>query len=286
MSRPEVDFSDLEIAEAQLREVAAESEEKKQAWLTLRDSLTPGQRELLLAYLNIERPREWAIGALAALKPLRRERHEFREREAQQGAAARAELRALERQIRDLTQQLESVQTRLRATTGREAAVITIPQPDRATETALRADVRRLTKEVEQLRKKPRRAHEVERQLRRQNALINRLFREIKDAETMREIEAAYADVLPDPPASPDWDYKPVSKRRPSPSEVVTEAPFIVGAAADQIEALVRARGQCTKPEVSAALPDDLRPHLAVAYKHLHAARRVRVDGWKLSLWT
>lgn len=84
-------------------------------------------------------------------------------------------------------------------------------------------------------------------------------------------------------PAPADWDYKPVPTQKPNRSEVVTDVPEQVRRVADRVEHYIRRhpRGVAKKPDVSSAFPSD-RPYLAAAYRHLHASRRVRVNGWSL----
>lgn len=98
-----------------------------------------------------------------------------------------------------------------------------------------------------------------------------------KQAETPRE--------RPVPsPTKPDWDYAPVEQPKLKRGEVVTNSPLSVDIVARAVEDLVRRRGPCRKPDVSAALPH-MRAYLAAAYRHLHSSRRVQVDGWQLRPW-
>lgn len=117
------------------------------------------------------------------------------------------------------------------------------------------------------------------------NAQIANLKRKV--AEQERQIMRLQAKASPTPapvaPARPDWDYAPVETKRPNRSEVIVAVPAQVARVADQIEHYVRRqpRRRCLKPDVSAAFPSD-RPYLTAAYRHLHASRRVRVNGYQL----
>ncbi|MFC5846709.1 hypothetical protein [Deinococcus petrolearius] len=107
-----------------------------------------------------------------------------------------------------------------------------------------------------------------------------------------RALKVKPRQVAPPPPApparvvvKPDWDYKPVEQPARKRGEVVTHSPLSVEVVARAVEELVRRRGPCQKPEVSAALPQNMRAYLSDAYRHLHSSRRVEVDGWQLRLW-
>lgn len=235
MSRPKIDFSNIEAAEQQLKTIvsdARERTEKAERWKALRDSLSPEQREQLYAVLKDKEVTEWAVGALAALKPLRRERAELERRE-------------------------------------RHAAKI-LADPD--AQCRLRDALRTANQHLE------RKAL----QLKEGKAQLAQLRQELGKANPPQPPKPQ----APAPAEEPQekWDYAPLKRRTPRRGEVVTNQPFAVEVVADQVEQFVRHRGQCIKPDVSAAFPQ-LRPYLAVAYRHLHASRRIRVDGWRLEPW-
>lgn len=82
-----------------------------------------------------------------------------------------------------------------------------------------------------------------------------------------------------------DWDYRPAETYTPKRGEVVTSSPTPVEDVARVIEAFVMRVGACSKSDVSAAHPQH-RAHLSAAYRHLHAAKRIHVNGWTLSPWS
>ncbi len=122
--------------------------------------------------------------------------------------------------------------------------------------------------------------------LARKDALVNRLRREIKDAAIWAEIQAAHADALPEEPPAPEAQWTPPTppRRRVARDEVLTDTPFGVEVVARQVEEFVRRQGKCSKPDVSAAFPDE-RALLPTVYRHLHESRKVHVAGWTLTPW-
>lgn len=118
-------------------------------------------------------------------------------------------------------------------------------------------------------------------------ARIQELEEEVRRLRQERQATQTPAPALPvEPPAPADWDYPEQKRRRVKRDEVVTESPFAVEVIARQIEETVKQfGGRCRKPDISARMPPEARAHLSAAYRHLHASRRVRVDGWDLSTW-
>ena len=228
MSRPQIDFANIEEAELQLKALVASAWGRADRWKALRDSLDPEQLELLYAVMKDKEVTEWAVGALAVLKPLRRERAALRDREQH------------------------------------TAKVLAAADPD---------ILRRLRMDL----------HNTKQQLASKSA-------QLKDAKAqLAQLRAAQgrpgpAAPQPTPEAPKPWDYAPVKRYVPGPGEVITDDPFGVAVVADQIEKFVKHRGRCAKSDVSAAFPQ-LRPHLTTAYRHLHASRRVRVQGRTLEPW-
>jgi CRP-like cAMP-binding protein len=113
---------------------------------------------------------------------------------------------------------------------------------------------------------------------------VSNLQGQLRHAESkLRALPAKPEPIHPPVANTPDWDYKPVQRRKQGKSEVVTETPEQIRRVANRIEQHVRRfpKGRCTKADVSAAFPSD-RSYLATAYKHLHASNRVRVDGQNL----
>lgn len=131
--------------------------------------------------------------------------------------------------------------------------------------------------------------HQESPRLREANARIKVLEQQLEAARRASLTAMLPPPPLPEPtpPAAPDWDYPQQKERRRRRDEVITHSPFSVEVVARQVEETVKQfGGRCMKPDVSARLPPEARPHLPAAYKHLHASRRVRVDGWNLSIWT
>lgn len=131
--------------------------------------------------------------------------------------------------------------------------------------------------------------HQESPRLREASARIKVLEQQLEAARRASLTAMLPPPPLPDPAptAAPDWDYPQQKERRRRRDEVITHSPFSVEVVARQVEETVKQfGGRCMKPDVSARLPAEARPHLPAAYKHLHASRRVRVDGWNLSIWT
>ncbi|ULH17429.1 hypothetical protein MF271_19100 (plasmid) [Deinococcus sp. KNUC1210] len=102
----------------------------------------------------------------------------------------------------------------------------------------------------------------------------------------VRQLEQKLRMATPAPvkPKKPAWDH-PVVVRPPQQNVVVTDVPADVARVARCIEEFVAKfpKGRCNRGDVSAAFPSD-RAHLTAAYRHLHACKRVRVNGYSLEL--
>ena len=71
MKRPFYSFLDLNEAERQLTQDREKSPERDEAKARMRAYLTPEQLELVFAYFDQEQMRQWAYGALTALRCIR-----------------------------------------------------------------------------------------------------------------------------------------------------------------------------------------------------------------------
>ena len=235
MSRPQIDFANIEEAEPQLKALVASGWGHADRWKALRDSLDPEQLELLYAVMEDKQITEWAVGALAALKPLRRERAALKDREQH---AAKVLAAADPQAVGKLRQELHNTRQQL------------------ASKSAQLKDAKAQLAQLQAAKGRP------------------------GPAAPQPTPEAP----SPSEDAPKPWDYAPVKRYVPGPGEVVTDYPFGVEVVADQIEKFVKHRGRCAKSDVSAAFPQ-LRAHFAAAYRHLHASRRVHVQGRTLEPW-
>lgn len=245
--------------------------------------------QALYAVIDLQQDAERLDGVLHVVR-----RHERADRAAQhldqalapKLARAQAQAAAHQRIIEDLQRQnrnLRSHNAALLTSAGkREAGRNLVAENARLTAESetLRAELAQLR---EQLRSGPpkRTIDSAVRDARTQeNIRYNRLERHARDLQTELEITRGAPAGLALIAAAPT----PAPRVRRPRDQVVTDAPFGVEAVARDVEDYVRRQGRCSKVDVSAAFPH-ARPYLSAVYRHLHASRRVHVDGYTLKPW-
>lgn len=272
MSRTILDFA-LPIPElmAQLVGISENTRaENTDRFVVFRDGLSEEDRQVFYALLDSQAQIEWAIGARYVLKALR----------GQEAAAELAKLR--EQRLAEKLEKQDEIQRQAKDWQEHKLALKT-------------ANLRINTLEFDLARAKevtkPPKPHFDGESVRRLNAQIGEQNQEIRNLkwQLLQALRSEHpqqiAGLTPPPEPAPDWDYKPQRVRPMQRGEVITPDPFGVEVVARQVEAFVTRHGKCMKPDVSAALSPDVRGLLSQAYRHLHASRRIHVDGWLLQPW-